>query len=148
MMRRFFLYALLGLFLVNLWACSGNPIQKPKISVRHAEISRISFKESTAVFTIRVDNPNDFPIYLNGVDYGMSLNNNLVAEGSYDSKTTIPARKSKRLEMPIKIRITEIFGLIPSFIRQGQVRYTLEGTVKTPIIHLPFYQVGGLGVKE
>jgi LEA14-like dessication related protein len=148
MMRRFFLYALLGLFLVNLWGCSGNPIQKPKISVRHAEISRISFKESTAVFTIRVDNPNDFPIYLNGVDYGMSLNNNLVAEGSYDSKTTIPARKSKRLDMPVKIRITEIFGLIPSFIRQGQVRYTLEGTVKTPIIHLPFHKVGGLGVKE
>ncbi|HHC73503.1 MAG TPA: hypothetical protein ENK78_00320 [Thiothrix sp.] len=148
MMRRFFLYALLSLFLANLWGCSNAPIQKPKISVRHAEISRISFKESTAMFTIRVDNPNSFPIYLNGVDYGMSLNGNLVAEGSYNSKTTIPAHKSKRLEMPIKIRLTEIFGLVPSFIRQGQVRYTLEGTVKTPILNLPFHQVGGLGVKE
>lgn len=133
---------------IMLTACSSGPVQKPNISVRYAEISKLSFTQSSATFTIRVDNPNAFPIYLSGVDYGMSLNGHLVADGSYDASTKIPAGASKRLDMPVKIRIAEILTLIPSFLSQGQVKYDLVGKVRTPLISLPFKKTGGIGVEE
>jgi len=133
---------------IMLSACSSGPVQKPNISVRYAEISKLSFTQSSATFTIRVDNPNAFPIFLSGVDYGMSLNGHLVADGSYAASTKIPAGGSKRLDMPVKIRIAEILTLIPSFLSQGQVKYDLVGKVRTPLISLPFKKTGGIGVKE
>lgn len=138
------LFIIVSIMLLS--ACSSGPIQKPTVSVRYAEISQLSFTQSSAVFTIRVDNPNAFPIYLSGVDYGLSLNGHLVAEGSNNASTKIPAGGSKRLDMPIKIRVAEILTLIPSFIKQGQVKYDLAGKVRTPLIALPFKHSGGAGV--
>lgn len=142
-MKKFFLILVSALLLS---ACSSDFVKKPTISVKNAEVSKVSFRESTAVFTVQVDNPNSFPIYISGVDYGLKLNGRSVAGGSYDSSTKISAGQSKKLEMPVKLRLADLFSMIPTFLRERHVKYSLDGKIKTPFIHLPFHRDGGVGV--
>jgi LEA14-like dessication related protein len=135
---------LISAFLLS--ACASDLVKRPSISVKNAEVSKVSFRESTAVFTVQVDNPNSFPIYISGVDYGLRLNGRSVADGSYNSSTKISAGQSKKLEMPVKLRLADLFSMIPTFLRERRVQYSLDGRVKTPFIHLPFHRDGGVGV--
>ncbi len=72
-----------------LQACaSGVPgvIEQPKISIQNISLQDISLTQGTALVTLNVANPNAFPIPLQGIQYGLSLNGHPVASGDQNAR--------------------------------------------------------------
>jgi len=123
-------------------------IQKPEISINDVDLGYVSFKESSATFTLNVKNPNSFAIAMSGIEYALSLNGVAVADGENANKIKIAAKSEETIEIPIRLKIGEMIKMIPTFLRERQVKYELDGKVKTPLVNIPFYRVGGVGVSE
>ena len=137
------------LFVVTALSSScASVIQQPEISISDVDLGYVSFRESSATFTLNVKNPNAFPISLRGIEYGLSLNGVSVADGENPNKIKIAAGSAQRIQIPIRLRVGEMVKMIPTFLREKQVKYQLNGKVKTPFINIPFSRVGGVGVSN
>ena len=139
-----FLFIIIGL----ITSSCASIIQKPEISINDVDLGYVSFRESSATFTLNVRNPNGFTIALSGIEYALSLNGVSVAEGENADKIKIAANSEETIEIPIRLNVGEMLKMIPTFLRERQVKYELDGKVKTPLVNIPFYRVGGIGVSE
>lgn len=132
-----------------LQACSGVPgvIEQPKVSIENIQVQEISLTQGTAVVTLNVSNPNAFPIPLQGIEYGLTLNGRQVASGDQTQNVTLAARQNVPVQIPVKLDFTEILRLAPDAIRSRTVAYNLSGAVRLPFVKVPFQRQGGVGVK-
>jgi LEA14-like dessication related protein len=132
-----------------LQACvSGVPgiIEQPKISIQNISLQDISLTQGTAIVTLNVANPNAFPIPLQGIQYGLSLNGRQVASGDQVQNMNIGARQEVPINIPVKLDFAELIRLAPEAMRSHSVQYDLTGAVRLPFINVPFQRQGGVGV--
>jgi LEA14-like dessication related protein len=132
-----------------LQACaSGIPgvIEQPKISIQNISLQDISLTQGTAIVTLNVANPNAFPIPLQGIQYGLSLNGRQVASGDQVQNMNIGARQEVPINIPVKLNFSELMRLAPEALRSRSVQYDLSGAVRLPFINVPFQRQGGVGV--
>lgn len=132
-----------------LQACaSGVPgvIEQPKISIQNISLQDISLTQGTAIVTLNVANPNAFPIPLQGIQYGLSLNGRQVASGDQVQNMNIGARQEVPINIPVKLDFAELLRLAPDALRSRSVQYDLNGAVRLPFINVPFQRQGGVGV--
>lgn len=141
-------FLLLIIMLVGLSACSTPLIQQPKISIDNIELGELSLRKGEAVFSLNVHNPNLFPLYLYGIDYGLKLNEVSVAGGESRKSISIPAGSQQKIRIPVTLSTMTLLKMIPQFLGDRQLKYELHGSVKTPIISLPFHRIGGINVSE
>jgi len=144
----FKLFLLLIIAVLSLSSCSTALIQPPKISIDNIELGELSLRKGEAVFTLNVHNPNIFPLVLYGVDYGLKLNNVSVAGGESRKNISIAAGSQQKLRIPITLSTMTLLKMIPQFLGDRQLKYELHGSVKTPIISLPFHRIGGINVSD
>lgn len=138
----------LAVAIAFLLSSCASVVERPKISIDNVELGKISFKQSSAVFTLNVENPNRFPIYLSGIEYALKLNGTPVADGANSDRTTIAANSEQMIQIPVTLRAAALVKMIPTFLGDMQFKYELDGKVKTPFINLPFHRTGGIGVSE
>lgn len=142
------LLLLLTVMLIGLSACGTPLLQQPKISIDNIELGELSLRKGEAVFTLNVHNPNRFPLYLYGIDYGLKLNAVSVAGGESRNNITIAAASQQKIRIPITLSTMTLLKMLPQFLGDRQLKYELHGSVKTPIISLPFHRIGGINVSE
>lgn len=143
-LKTLFLFIVISSFLISC----ASVVERPQISIDKVELGKISLKRSSAVFTLNVKNPNRFPIYLSGIEYGLKLNGTSVAEGANSDRTTISAGSEQTIQIPVSLRVGKLMKMIPTFLGDMQFKYELDGKVKTPFINLPFHRTGGIGASE
>ncbi|OQX14007.1 MAG: Water stress and hypersensitive response domain-containing protein [Thiothrix lacustris] len=131
-------------------ACSGVPgvVEQPKISIQNVSLQDISLTQGTAVVTLNVANPNAFPIPLQGIQYGLSLNGRQVASGDQNQGMSIGARQEVPINIPVKLDFMQLLQLAPEAMKTRSLRYDLTGAVKLPFISVPFQRQGGVGVRQ
>ncbi len=134
--------------LVFLSSSCTTIIKEPHISISRIQLDRLSFKESEASFTLNVSNPNNFAIYLSGIEYNLSLNGVNVANGENLSRITIAAGAEKTVAIPVRLHVSKLFNVIPNLWRDKQIKYDLSGKLKTPLINIPFHRTGGINVTQ
>ena len=142
------LFLVLALLLINLSACGTALIQPPKISIDNIELGELSLRKGEAVFSLTLHNPNLFPLYLYGIDYGLKLNEVAVAGGESRKNISIAAGSEQKLRIPITLSTMTLLKMIPQFLGDRQLKYELHGSVKTPIISIPFHRTGGINVSD
>jgi LEA14-like dessication related protein len=142
------LFLLVSIILMSLSACGTALVQPPKISIDNIELGELSLRKGEAVFSLNVHNPNRFPLYLYGVDYGLKLNGVSIAGGESRKTISISAGSQQKLRIPITLSTLTLLKMIPQFLGDRQLKYELHGSVKTPIISLPFHRIGGINVSE
>jgi len=140
-------FLLLFTLLIALSGCSS-VIQQPKISIDNIELGELSLRKGEAVFTLKIHNPNSFPLYLYGIDYGLKLNEVSVAGGESREKIAIAARSQQKVRIPVTLSTMTLLKMIPQFLGDRQLKYELHGSVKTPIISLPFHRIGGINISD
>ncbi len=140
-------FLLLISLVIALSACSA-VVQEPKLSIDNIELGELSLRKGEAVFTLNVHNPNHFPLYLYGVDYGLKLNGVSVGGGESRDKIAIGAKSQQKIRIPISLNTMTVLKMIPQFFGDRQLKYELHGSVKTPIISLPFHRIGGINVSD
>lgn len=142
------LFALLAtLFLLQACASVPGIVEPPKINIQNVQLQDLSLTEGTAMVTLNVSNPNAFPIPLQAIEYGLSLNGRQVARGAREQSLTLAARQDAPITVPIKLDFVELLRLAPEVLRSGGVNYDLSGAVKLPLISVPFQRQGGIGIK-
>jgi LEA14-like dessication related protein len=129
---------------------SGVPgvIEQPKISIQNISLQEISLTQGTALVTLNIANPNAFPIPLQGIQYGLSLNGHPVASGDQNQGMSIGARQEMPINIPVKLDFMQLLQLAPEAMKTRSLQYDLTGAVKLPFISVPFQRQGGVGVHQ
>ena len=148
---------LVGLIALNLVACSGLPPNAvaPKVSVAEVSVAEVDIK-SLGVFEqhfdvgLRVNNPNDFDLTIEALDFELELNGRAFAKGLTRATTLIPAVSSTLVRVDAVTRSTnlmqQIKSLSPEALKRG-VPYRITGRIKTDksSAWFPFEKAGTMG---
>lgn len=131
------LQRLLACFLViGLVACSGLPLNAvaPKVSLADVDIKSLGLFEQRFDVGLRVNNPNDFDLKIEALEFELELNGRPFANGVSHAATLIQAASSTVLRVDA---ITQSKNLIqqiktlPSEMLKNGVPYRITGRVKT-----------------
>lgn len=139
-------------FALLLAACSGLPLHAlpPRVSIADVEVKSLSLLEQKFDVGLRVANPNDFDLKIEGLDFELEVNGRPFATGLARVSTLVPAASSTVLRvdaiMESKNLIRQIRTLPPETLKAG-VPYRIRGRVKTDKTSdwLPFDHAGVYG---
>ena len=135
-----------------LAGCSSNGIkdlvERPKVSIQKVEMGKLSLSGGSAKFLLKIENPNRFPIPLQGFDYGLRLNGVEVANGTREQKVTIGGGESKTVSVPLVFSFTNMLTLLPNIMSSRSLKYDLKGSIHFPWFNLPFSRSGGTSLSR
>ncbi|MCK5917177.1 MAG: LEA type 2 family protein [Cocleimonas sp.] len=135
-----------------LVGCSSNGlkdlVERPKVSVDNVKMGKLTLSGGSAKFLLKIENPNRFPIPLQGFDYGLRLNGVEVANGSREQKVTIAGGESKMVEVPLVFSFTNMMNLLPNVFSSRDLKYDLKGSIHFPWFNLPFSRSGGTSLSR
>lgn len=124
------------LILCGLAACSGLPhdARPPKVSVAEVDIKSLGMFEQRFDVGLRVGNPNDFDLRIEGLEFDLEVNGHAFATGLARTSALLPALSSTvmRVDAVTQSRdlIRQIKTLPAGALRTG-VPYRISGRVKT-----------------
>ena len=99
---------------------------------------------------VNVDNPNNRPLPITGLDYKIFLEGDGFAEGVLDRPFVVPANGNTDFDMTVKTNFVSGIGRLLSRLNgRQQVNYTVEGKLLTDIRFLkkiPFRESGSVNL--
>ena len=139
----------LPLIVLCVTACATVPsdIESPKISIANIEPKDFAVMEQVFDVRLRIQNPNDQELGINGLKFDIELNDKEFGNGMSGQQITVPRFGSEMVNV-------EVITSLGSFLRQfqelnksgvGKVRYRLKGTayvVSPSSFKLPFDEKG------
>jgi LEA14-like dessication related protein len=149
---------LAGLLLL-LAACSSipSPFEKPQVSLAGISVGKISLLEQQFVLNLRVTNPNDYEIPINGLNVNLDLNQHAFAQGVTNEKITLPRLGEKMVKLNVTTNLSNVWQQLKP-LQNGEVKlaYRIYGKVYAPLMPagIPFERKGeldglaGLGLKS
>lgn len=144
-------YGVMGFALI-LAACSGLPFnaEPPRVGVADVAVKSLGLFEQTFDLGLRVSNPNDFDLTVEGLDFTLEVNGRPFASGVSRVSARVPAVSSAVLRvdaiMESKNLIRQLKALPPETLAAG-VPYRIKGRVKIDKASrwLPFDHTGVVG---
>jgi LEA14-like dessication related protein len=121
--------------------------EKPDIEVVGVERQSVQLLEQHFLVHLRVTNPNDRAIPIEGVSYVVSINGSEVARGDTSQAVTIPARGSANVDLPLTTTLHTGVAQVLGLLSQGSdaFDYRVVGTARTGVAFfrtIPFDQHG------
>ncbi len=146
-----------GRFLMIGWAvllaaCTGLPLNAvpPRVSIADVEVKSLGLFEQKFDVGLRVANPNDFDLKIEGLDFDLEVNGRPFASGLSRVSTLVPAASNTVLRVEAIVQsknlARQIRTLPPESTKEG-VPYRVKGRVKTDKASnwLPFDHAGVYG---
>jgi LEA14-like dessication related protein len=120
-------------------------IQEPRFRITSIAVKKAELINTRFLLTLRIDNPNEFPLELGDFRYELYGDGRFWADGNFTEGLFIPARDFA--ETPIALVMNFINmrrELLDRIIALGQVRYRFTGelTVETGVDYLPQFRMG------
>ncbi len=143
--------AIITTLLTTGCASLTQPTEAPLVSVINLKLLDVQLLEQQYGLTVRVQNPNDFPLSIKGLSYTLEINGSELAHGVSNKAATIPAFGEKKLELTM---VSGTFGIIRQLqsIEQAKpeiMEYRLSGKLSLNNRLLPVYfeKAGSLDFK-
>ncbi len=141
------------LFLLILSGCASvqemakKTLEKPKMSIASATVQKLSFKNITMLFNVKVENPNLFGLNLAGLTYDLKLNDTAFLQGEQNAGISIPANKSSIIQLPLTLNYANIYKTIRSLNYSDKTKYSLdlELAFNIPVIGFRTFPLGHSG---
>lgn len=145
-------YGGIGAMLIFLimTACSGMPrdFETPKVSIANIAPKDMTLMEQRFDVQLRIQNPNNFDLGINGVRFDLALNGKEFGTGMSGAKVTVPRFSSEVID-------GEVITGLGSILRQAQgftsgatkVQYSLKGKAfaESPgTFTIPFEDIGDI----
>ncbi|MEE9424410.1 MAG: LEA type 2 family protein [Methylococcales bacterium] len=128
-----FIHIVLALSLLTLSTCSSLRlnIEPPTITLAGIEPLNMTLFEQTYMLKLRVQNPNDFDLPLEAMNYVLELNGSRFANGVSRKPVIIPAYDSAIIETEVISSLVSLFGQLQEFALKGtgNMQYRLLGDV-------------------
>ena len=144
--------ALALLFIVSLGACAtSDPVVPPQVNLVNIYPGKsLGLFEQQFVVQLRVSNPNNFDIPLDGLSFDMSVNGSHFATGLSNTPVTIPRLSSAVVSVNATASSFDLFRQIMNVAEGGSVDYKIVGTaLLQSLLHdpVPFERTGSLNLR-
>ena len=139
-----------ALFLLIIFACSTMPkdFETPKVSIANIVPKDMTLMEHRFDVQLRIQNPNNFDLGINGVRFEIALNGKEFGTGMSGAKVTVPRFGSEVIS-------GELITGLGSILRQAQqlssggakVQYSLKGKAfadSPGTFTIPFEDIGDI----
>lgn len=139
----------LWLVVFLLGACStlGGFSQKPEVSLAGLELVELGFFEQRFVIKLRIQNPNDVDLPINGLVFDVELNGLSFAKGLSDKAVIIPRMGEALLEVTATSNLGSVLKQMRELQKGGHdgVDYRMSGRLALEGIgSIPFERRGDL----
>lgn len=131
---RIFAFISIALVAALTAACSGLPFnaKAPKVSVAEVNLKSLGLFEQLFDVSLRVTNPNDFDISIEGLEFKLEVNGQAFATGLARSHTHVPAFASPRVHVEAVTQsknLLQQMKTLPDALEKG-VPYRIHGRIK------------------
>jgi Conserved secreted protein len=133
--------------------------EEPKISVAGIRIQEVKALEGIFLITLRIQNPNDIPLDIHGINCDLEINRRHFASGVGDSDQTVPAFGVVLVPVKVYASVLDIVASVADLLhtagkppaKDKVTPYMLQGTVRVGIHGLkqdvPFNSSGELSLR-
>ena len=141
----------LWVVLVSMVGCATfQGMEPPRINIANVKAKEIKLFEQIFDLELRIQNPNERDLVVNGLTFSLESNDQPFATGVSNQEITIEHFSSKVIQVEAITSLTGILRQIASAQRSGlaRVRYRIKGTLHTrsPGGKLPFDDSGEIEV--
>ena len=115
-------------------ACTGIPFnaKAPKVSVAEVSVKRLGLFEQIFDVGLRVNNPNDFDIAIEGLEFKLEVNGREFATGTAYTHTHVPAFSSAVVHVDTTTdsnKLLQQIKVLPEILKDG-APYRIRGRIK------------------
>lgn len=144
-MRRLSLFALILALLVSGCALMALSLEKPDVSLVGIELGQTSLLEQHLKLTLKVTNPNDREIAVDGMNFRVEVGDQELVHGVTNKTVVLPRLGEVRFPVDTSVSLAGILKRLPALLGGG-LSYRLRGEVFTRDFgRLPFDRKGELG---
>ncbi|MEN9658520.1 MAG: hypothetical protein RL571_1985 [Pseudomonadota bacterium] len=127
--------ACLGL-LLGLAACGSLPtdLEKPTVSLAGISVAEVGLLEQQFILNLRVNNPNNIDIPLNGLNINLEVNDKPFANGVSNEATTLPRLGSAVVKLRVSTSLTTFIQQFNALQASGKpIAYRIKGKLFLPL---------------
>jgi len=127
-------------------------VEAPRVTLASVQILRLGILEQRFQLGLRVQNPNDFPVRLAGLDYRVALNGERFASGVSDTAARIPASGETVIQVPVTANLMDTAQQLLRWEDNppDTLHYALDGHIRLADfdLRLPFEYKGGVPLRR
>jgi LEA14-like dessication related protein len=132
----FFLIATAG---CASWLMKGEP---PKVLVTNVTPLEGTAFEQRLQVDLRIRNPNDFDLFVTGIDFTLNLNGKRLARGLGNTSITIPRLSDAVVSVQTSTSTFDVVRQILNFSQEQDLSYDITGLLHLKDGRLPFDNSG------
>jgi LEA14-like dessication related protein len=145
---------LLAAALFALSGCAFNTfarMEPPTVDVTGVKLKGTTLAGADVLVQLRVDNPNDVNVVLDGIVYHLRLNGQPLLDGHYDRQVQIAASGRTAVELPVTIRFDDLYRVIGTLQNRKNPEYALDADLRFAVpvlgeVTVPVTQTGKVPV--
>ena len=121
---------LLAALLLGLSACAGvseEDVLPPKVSLADVRFLQGGAFEQRLLLDLRVSNPNNFDISLEGLSFSLEVNDAHFADGLSDEDVTLPRLGDTRVPVTATTTLVDLVRQALLLGETGEISFRLEG---------------------
>ena len=148
------LVLLLAAALLVLSGCALNSLarmESPTVDVTGVKLLGTTLAGADVLVQLRVDNPNDVALTLDGISYKLRLNEQPLLNGQYDKQVQIAPSGRTAVELPLTIQFVDLYRVIQTLQNKKNPEYALEADLRFAVpvlgeVSVPVTQTGKVPV--
>lgn len=136
------------MLLVGCASLPGGKPLSPKVSVESVRPLNLSLSGQKLEFRLRIENPNNFDLPVEGLKFNAKLGGDKIADGLSNERVNVPANADAILQVEVTAGLGKVLNRLRDMLAGDDVKldYDVTGTVKlaTWPIAIPFNVDGEL----
>jgi LEA14-like dessication related protein len=102
--------------------------QLPAVSLQNLKVQNLSFTGATLALQLLVDNPNNFSVALNTLDYGLKINGKQWASGHSQTLGNIKEKQKSVISLPVTVSLMDLGAGFSNLLKGGEeLNYEIVG---------------------
>ena len=116
-------------FLTLLGGCAGSTsgVESPRIQLADVRFLGSRVFEQKMLIDLRVTNPNNFDVALEGVSFDFEVNDSHFASGLTNEGVTVPRLGDATVPVPVSTTLLDIVREALRLTESGEISYRLSG---------------------
>lgn len=127
----------------------GGIKQIPHITLADIELVELGFLEQQFILKLRIQNPNDVALHINGMTFNVELNGTVFAKGLSDKVVNVPRMSEKVMEVKATSTLGMVWKQLGEMQKSGRdkIDYRLSGRIFLEGLgSVPFEQKGDVSM--
>jgi LEA14-like dessication related protein len=126
-------------------------MESPTVDVTGVKLLGTTLAGADVLVQLRVDNPNDVALTLDGITYKLRLNGQLLLNGEHDRQVQIAPSGSTAVELPLTIHFADLYRVIQTLQGRRNPDYALDADLRFAVpvlgeVSVPVTQTGRVPV--